>query len=144
MKGISRIDSRSTHGWFVRAFRNGRTHSKVFSDGVHGGRQIALEKAAKYRDEYEREHPPEYAATRIRRRPQKNNTSGVVGVSDTYCKSRTGEKIPCFGVTWRPRRNVTKCKKFYYHHYGSREAALEVATEFRKAREAEILQELES
>lgn len=144
MRGISRIDSRNTHGWFVRVYRDGHIHSKMFSDGLHGGRQEALEASVRYHREYESKHPRSYISTRIRQRPQKNNTSGVVGVSDTYCWSRSGEKILCFGVTWRPRRNVTRCKKFYYHHYDSREAALAAAVEFRKAREAEITKSIET
>ena len=32
MKGISRIDSNGTHGWFVRVYRNGKTYSKLYSD----------------------------------------------------------------------------------------------------------------
>lgn len=37
-KGISRIDSGSTHGWFVRGYRNGKTYSKLFSDRKCGGK----------------------------------------------------------------------------------------------------------
>ncbi len=139
MKGISRIDSNHTHGWFVRVFRDGGTHSKMFSDGVHGGREKALKDAQEYKEEYERQHPPSYASTRLRMKPLRNNTSGVVGVSDTHDRSKTGKKLPCFSVSWRPQKNVTRCKKFYYHHYDSREAAFEAAVEFRKAREHDIL-----
>lgn len=51
MKGISRIDSGSTHGWFVRGYRNGRTHSKLFSDLKCGGKQKALKLAKDHRDQ---------------------------------------------------------------------------------------------
>ncbi len=142
MKGISRIDSNHTHGWFVRVFRDGGTHSKMFSDGVLGGREKALEAAQKYKEEYITKHPPSYAATRLRMKLPRNNKSGVVGVSDTHDRSKTGKKLPCFSVSWRPQKNVTHCKKFYYHHYDSREAAFEAAVEFRKAREHEILAEI--
>lgn len=139
IKGISRIDSNHTHGWFVRVFRDGKTHSKLFSDGVHGGRDKALEVAQKYKEEYEHKHPQSPVATRLRLKPLRNNTSGVVGVSDTHDKSKTGEIQPCFSVSWCPTKNVTRCKKFHYHRYGSREAAFQAAVEFRKAREQEIL-----
>ena len=142
MKGISRIDSRSTHGWFVRIYRDGQTHSKMYSDQLWGGKQTALQAARKYRNEYERKHPQTYAATRIRMRPQCNNTSGVVGVSDTHDKSKTGEKQPCFSVSWRPRKNVVRCKKFYYHDFNSREEAFATAVKFRKERESEIIKGL--
>ena len=138
MKGISRIDSNQTHGWFVRVYRDGKTHSKMFSDGVHGGREMALEAAKKYKEEYERENPPSCASTRMRLRPLKNNTSGALGVSETFSRGRNGKKIPCFNVSWRPRQNMSRSKSFYFSKYGSREAAFEAAVEFRKEREREI------
>jgi hypothetical protein len=49
-KGISRIDSGSTHGWFVRGYKNGRTFSKLFSDGKCGSLDHAFELALTYRD----------------------------------------------------------------------------------------------
>jgi len=51
MKGISRIDSGSTHGWFVRAYRNGDTYSKLFSDRKCGGKGEALAMAKEFRVE---------------------------------------------------------------------------------------------
>ena len=139
MKGISRIDSNHTHGWFVRVYRNGQTKSKMFSDGVHNGREKALRAAQKYKEEYERKHPPSHVSTRIRTNPPKNNTSGVVGVSETFNRSRNGNKLPCFNVSWRPRRNMSRTKSFFISHYGSRDAAFKAAVKFRKAREAEII-----
>ncbi len=50
-KGISRIDSGSTHGWFVRGYRNGQTYSKLFSDLKCGGKRKALALAREYRDQ---------------------------------------------------------------------------------------------
>ncbi len=143
MKGISRIDSRNTHGWFVRVYRDGKIHSKMFSDGVHEGREKALEAAQNYKDEYERKHPPSHATTRLRLRPTKSNTSGVVGISETFGRSKNGKKLPCFSVSWRPRPNQSKSKSFFFNTYGSREAAFEAAVAFRKAREHEILEGLD-
>ena len=145
MKGISRIDSKHTRGWFLRIYRRGRVHSKMFSDGVHGGREKALRIALAYKEEYERRHPPSLISTRLRLRPQKNNTSGIVGVSETYARSKKGEKLPCFCVNWSPRRNTSRAKKFFYHYrdIGSREAAFEAAVAFRREREAEIIRGLE-
>jgi len=53
-KGISRIDSGSTHGWFVRGYRNGKTYSKLFSDRKSGGKGKAQKLAKIYRDEAQR------------------------------------------------------------------------------------------
>ncbi|MDX2109120.1 MAG: hypothetical protein SFY80_02655 [Verrucomicrobiota bacterium] len=49
-KGISRIDSGSTHGWFVRGYKNGKTYSKLFSDLKSGGKKKAQESAKEFRD----------------------------------------------------------------------------------------------
>ncbi len=50
-KGISRIDSGSTHGWFVRGYKNRKTYSKLFSDLKCGGKRKALLLARRYRDQ---------------------------------------------------------------------------------------------
>ncbi len=50
-KGISRIDSGSTHGWFVRGYKNGKTYSKLFSDLKCGGKKKALDLSREYRDQ---------------------------------------------------------------------------------------------
>jgi len=119
IKGISRIDSNHTHGWFVRIYRDGRTVSKFFSDGVHGGKQQALDRAQKYKEDYEREHPPSSASRRVRTKPQKNNKTGFAGISETY-----------------DRPGVARTKAFHFSKYGGREAAIA----FRKQKEAEILE----
>lgn len=116
----------------------------MFSDGVHGSQDKALKAAIKYKEEYENNHPPSYPATRMRLRPMKNNTSGVVGVSETFSRSRNGNILPCFNVSWRPRRNFSRSKSFFFSKYGAREAAFEAATKFRKEREAEIIAGIES
>lgn len=51
MKNISRIDSGSTHGWFVRAYRNGKTYCKLFSDLKCGGKGKALQQAKDHKSE---------------------------------------------------------------------------------------------
>lgn len=51
MKGISRIDSGSTHGWFVRAYRNAKAYSKLFSDRKCGSKAKALKLAKAHRAE---------------------------------------------------------------------------------------------
>jgi len=48
-RGISRIDSHDTHGWFVRAYKAGKTTSKLFSDSIFGGKDLALKKAIEFR-----------------------------------------------------------------------------------------------
>lgn len=144
LKGISRIDSRNTHGWFVRVYRDGQVHSKMFSDGVHGGGEAALKAARKYLADYVRRHPQDPASARVKTKPQSNSKTGVVGVSETYHSDRQGMRVPCFSVAWAPQVNVRRNKCFYYHHYGSRKAALDAAIAFRKEREAEIIEQVEA
>ena len=140
MKGISRIDSHNTHGWFVRIYRNGETISKLFSDNRYDGADAALKAALNYKERLAAKYPPPLTGS-FRTRPQKNNnTTGVAGVSETFMRSRSGEKIPCFTVSWRPRPNVSRTKKFSIIKYG-RERAFEMAIAFRKKKEAEMLKD---
>ncbi len=141
MEGISRIDAEKAQGWYVRIYYDDKTrpHSKFFSDGVYGSQQKALQAAQQYRKDYIRQNPPPPKLPFYRRKPS-NNTSGVLGVSETHSRSRGGAKIPCFSVSWAPQPNVRKIKKFYHHHYPSRRKALQAATEFRRQKELERLQ----
>jgi len=134
------MDSKSTHGWFVRVYRGGQTHSKLFSDRPHGGKDAAFQAALQYKADYERNHLPELAALRFRRTPQLNNKSGVTGISETYHRDRKGKAMSCFCVSWNPEPNVRRSRHIYHHQYDNRDAAFQAAIEFRKAREAEILQ----
>jgi cytidine deaminase len=49
-RGITRIDSHDTHGWFVRAYKAGKTTSKLFSDAIYGGKNKALKEAQDFRE----------------------------------------------------------------------------------------------
>jgi len=136
-KGISRIDANGTHGWFVRVYHHGNVYRKFFSDSVFGGEDAALQAAIAHRDEYIREHQIQYLP--FFTAPMKSNATGVHGVSETFQRTSSGEKIACFSVFWAPRRNERRTKRFYIHHYDSREDALQAAAEFRKEKEREIL-----
>ena len=67
MKGISRIDSGNTFGYFVRGYRNTKVFSKFFSDARNGGKRKALQAAKAFRDdlhaelEQEAKQPPAQA-----------------------------------------------------------------------------------
>jgi len=85
-QGIQRKDDprRRTHGWLVFVRRKGKIHTRLFSDGVHGGRESALERARNYRDRYTQVYSgftrAEHCAIR-----RSNNSSGIAGV----CRSKT-------------------------------------------------------
>ena len=51
LRGITRIDSKNTHGWYVKISYEGKIVStKLFSDIKLGGKDVALAKAVKFRD----------------------------------------------------------------------------------------------
>lgn len=51
LKHITRLDYQKTHGWWVRIRRKSNPCSKLFSDGVYGGRDNALKEAIAWRDD---------------------------------------------------------------------------------------------
>jgi len=123
-KGISRIDSGSTHGWFVRGYRNGKTWSRLFSDLKCGGKGAALEAARAFRDELAQKLekiPPQPRARRIVTRDVRNST-GVLGVCRTAKKSPNGTVNECYSVSWRPEPGVQKCTSFSIRKYGENKA----------------------
>jgi hypothetical protein len=56
-KNITRFEFGRTRGWWVRIRRRGRMVQAFFSDGRHGGRTKALEKARQKRDGWLRTLP---------------------------------------------------------------------------------------
>ena len=137
-RGISRIDSRSTHGWFVRGYRNGKVYSKLFSDRKCGGKGKAQKLAKAYRDELAQE----LAAIPIQRKRrivianQRNNT-GELGVSRTVKTGPNGTKYESYSVTWIPEQGVQKCTSFSIKKYGEKKA-FKLAVEFRRQKMREI------
>jgi hypothetical protein len=138
LRGISRIDSRNTHGWFVRAYRSGKTHSKFFSDLKNGGKKPALALAEQYRDSLqERLGPPAPRAYRVMKVNRKNST-GVVGVSKTRRVSADGVVRFYYTVSWRPEPNEARNRSFSIQSLGEK-VAFKKAVLFRKQMEKEIL-----
>lgn len=139
MRGISRIDSGSTHGWFVRGYRNGKTYSKLFSDRKSGGRDKAREAAISHRDELHEELKQIPQKPRARRMVYRDsrNTTGVLGVSRTRKTDAKGRVTECFSVSWRPEPGKQKCTSFSIRKYGE-ERAFELAVALRKQKLKEI------
>ncbi|MGJ8641530.1 MAG: hypothetical protein ACSHYA_19220 [Opitutaceae bacterium] len=138
-KGISRIDSGSTHGYFVRAYHSGKTYSKLFSDRKCGGKEPALAQAIVYRDEL--------TATLavIKKEPRKRRTvtsdsrnkTGELGVTRTTKTGANGTKHECYSVSWRPEPKVQKCTSFSIKKYGEKKA-FKLAVEHRRKMMREI------
>lgn len=138
-KGISRIDSGSTHGWFVRGYRNGRTYSRLFSDGKCGGGEAALEAALEFRDKlYAKldDIPRQPRARRVVLHDARNST-GVLGVCRTAKKSPNGKVNECYSVSWRPEPGKQKCTSFSIRKYGEKKA-FQLAVAHRKKMLKEI------
>lgn len=138
-KGISRIDSGSTHGWFVRGYRNGKTYSKLFSDRKCGGKGKAQKLAKQYRDELrdELEAMPKRARQRRIVVSDSRNTTGELGVSRTIKVGPNGTKHECYSASWRPEPGVQKCTSFSIKKYGEKKA-FKLAVEHRRQKMREI------
>ncbi len=139
MKGISRIDSGSTHGWFVRAYKNGKTYSKLFSDGKWKGSPEALIAARQHRDSLSdrlAKIPTKPRGRRIVFRDSRN-TTGVLGVSRSVKHTPIGAVSESYAVTWRPEPGVQKCTSFSINKYGE-EKAFKLAVNFRLKKLREI------
>ncbi len=144
--GISRIDSKHTHGWYVRVYANGGVFvSKLFSDRLYGGKQKALKNAIIFRDhnqmvaELER---AKYQSTK--RKPfynkrSKNNKSGITGVNEVKSMNK-GRLVHYFQATWSESGKL-KSKKFYVNSKRTREEAFKLAVNFRKQKEQELYEE---
>lgn len=138
-KGISRIDSGSTHGWFVRGYRNGKTYSRLFSDMKCGSKAAAYEEALAFRDKlYEKlgDIPRMPRARRLVMRDTRNST-GVLGVCRTSKRSPNGAINECYSVSWRPEPGKQKCTSFSIRKYGEKKA-FQLAVAHRKKMLKEI------
>ena len=119
-KGIIRIDSDSTHGWQVRVYRHGKTYSRLFSDRKHGAREDAFQAAAAYRESLKEEVaalPPVPSQRRLIR-ANRNNTTGVVGISRTYKRDRRGIRHEVYAVSWNPQPGIARGTSFSIKRYG--------------------------
>ncbi|MGD9898529.1 MAG: hypothetical protein AB7T22_05325 [Calditrichaceae bacterium] len=141
--GISRIDSKHTHGWYVRVYANGGVFvSKLFSDRLYGSKKIALDNAMKFRDHNQMVaelHRKNYKS--LKRKPfykaaPKNNTSGIVGVNEVKTKIR-GRDVHYFQATWS-ESGKPRSKKFYVMSEREPQEAFQLAVELRKSKEKEL------
>ncbi|MEJ2053823.1 MAG: hypothetical protein P8X42_07890 [Calditrichaceae bacterium] len=143
-KGISRIDSKNTHGWYVRIYANGGVFvSKLFSDRLHGGKQHALKDAIAFRDHNQMVADLKNKNLRGKNKrpfyknPPKNNTSGIVGVNEINSISG-GKKVHYFQATWS-ENGKARSKKFYVTPDRTVDQARSQAIQHRNA----MVQELE-
>lgn len=129
MKGISRIDAKGTHGWYVRIYKNGKTYSKLYSDNKYGGKERALSFAKKARQialETLKSIPDNNSRRLVSH--DKRNKSGIIGVSRTTKTNAEGETSVYYQVTWSPQKGQIKNRQWSVRKYGEDEA-------FRRAKE---------
>jgi hypothetical protein len=132
LKGISRIDTRDTHGWYVRIYKNGKTYSKLYSDNKYGGKDRALLVAQKARVialEALKELPREPKRRLVR--TDRRNKSGIIGVSKTTKINKNGTTSDYFQVTWSPEPGKVKNRQWSVKKYGEEEAGRR-AVEYRQ------------
>ena len=82
LKHITRLDYQKTHGWWVRIRRKSNPSSKLFSDGVYGGRDEALKAAKAWRDEKLSSAPKQ--TTRTTESTSKSIKTGVPGLCVSF------------------------------------------------------------
>ncbi|HYX07369.1 MAG TPA: hypothetical protein VE912_11605 [Bacteroidales bacterium] len=131
MKGISRVDSKGTHGWYVRVYKNGKTYSKLYSDNKYGGKERALKIAKKARKMAEQamKSIPTKRTRRLVKSDRRNKT-GVIGVNRTKKRNRSGTVSEYYQVTWSPKPGTTKNKQWSINKYGE-DKAFQLACDFR-------------
>jgi hypothetical protein len=141
-KGISRIDheGKHTHGWYVRVCFDRKMHSKFFSDASNGGKEKALKKAVKHRNDLEKQLGKP-RTDRIIVVSNQRNTTGILGVQRTLkgIQARGGDPLAraVYEVTWSPEPNVLRKTSFSIEKYGE-EGAFQKAVELRQKVEKKI------
>jgi hypothetical protein len=88
LKHITRLDYQKTHGWWVRIRRKSNPCSKLFSDGVYGGRDKALETAIAWRDEKLADAPKQ--TFRTSESSSKTVKTGVPGLCVSFVDGAQG------------------------------------------------------
>ncbi len=136
VRGISRIDSQNTHGWFVRVYNETVTYSKLFSDKKFGGQANAFDKAVAFRNALYNEVGKQFPTRRVVRKDKRNKT-GVIGVCRTRKRNASGSYNEFFSVSWSPEYGSHKCRMFSISKYGEEEA-FRRACELREQVEKQI------
>ena len=139
-KGISRIDSdfNHTHGWYVRVRKDGKVHSKFFSDKKYGGIAKALMKARRH---YKKEmqsimsetlgEAPSKIPDRVLVTKNKNNNTGVIGVQKIVRENPGGSIYQAYRVCWTEKGGKARTKFFSIDKFGEKEA-FNMACKFRR------------
>ena len=128
---ITRMDTESNKGWFVRVSYDGQVRRKYVSDSKHGGREDAFEVAEQVRLEILEDLGKPNTERRVFKK-NPHNTSGIRGVRKTWKKD-----APVYEVTWQSSPGKTSRTSVSIRKYGEKEA-LRRAVNIRKQKELEM------
>ena len=128
-KGISRIDQPKKHGvgWYARVTFRGKTWSKYFADGAHGGTDAALKKSLRWRNAKEKE----LKKPRTDRVVPAASTRNRVGVPGVF-RMRNH-----YVVAWSPEPGTLRREFISITRFGQKEA-LQKAIDLRRKRERSV------
>lgn len=137
-RNISRIEltasgGRRHGGWEVRIQRQGRVHSRFFSDSRWGGKRAALHEARRYRDDLESRLRP-YTIRKLAEYRSARNTSGIVGVRPAIHTIDNGETVRSYRfwiAQWTDGLGRRRTRSFSVNKYGDK-AAFEMALAARR------------
>ncbi|MDR1256105.1 MAG: hypothetical protein LBJ94_04260 [Puniceicoccales bacterium] len=123
-RGISRVNSKTTKGWLVRGYKNGKRYSKLFSDGKIGSSEEALGQALEFYEELSNRLKAIPSGPRAKKIvfSDSRNSTGVIGVSRLKKPGKGGDTLEFYSVTWRPAPGVQKCTSYSIRKYGEEEA----------------------
>ena len=136
MRNLRRVDhaASSTHCWRVSIQRRTELFTRDFSDGVHGGREQALQAALAYRNTVIETHPP-FGKPEYCRILKKSNRSGVSGLTRVdrleLSKGRRMRRL-YWEVQWPIGNGRSRHRKFSILKYGE-EGAYQLALTAREA-----------
>ena len=124
---ITRMDHGNTHGWWVRVYKDSKpVESKLFSDGVHGGKAKAKLAAQAHRDKVVKKNKivPVHMRKTREHSVDRRSTSGMVGVTLSVA-----DKAGSLRVHWSARfmekgkqRNVSFSVRKYGYEGAFRKA----------------------
>lgn len=124
---ITRMDHGNTHGWWVRVYKDSKpVESKLFSDGVHGGKEKAKRQAQSHRDAIVAKHKivPVHMRKTHEHSVDRRSSSGMVGVTLSVA-----DKAGSLRVHWSARfmekgrqRNVSFSVRKYGYEGAYRQA----------------------
>jgi hypothetical protein len=126
-KGIIRFEQGNTRGWWVRIKRENATFRKLFSDGVYGSPDNALEKAIQHLNELKQAFP---RSRRLYANVQRRRGGGPIPGVRRSTSTRKGHKYASWMAAWSPEPGIYKTKRFGVLKYGET-GAMRMAVQHR-------------